>query len=328
MGNKQKIGLLAVLVLLVVVAGATVVARNQSANQGRTSNAPSNATETRLAQADDDAAEPDAPRKLDVPYVPTPEKVVERMLALADIKKDDVVYDLGCGDGRIVITAAKKYGVRGVGIDIDPQRIAESKENAKKAGVTDRVKFFQRDLFKTEIKDASVMMLYLLPEINLRLRPKLFAELKPGARIVSHSFDMGDWKPDQTVQVPSDGYDRTVHYWVLPAHVGGTWQWTAWGANGEQRGTLQLTQKFQEVSGTLNAGGANTLRDVKLVGDRFSFAVLGARPATFNGRVNGNTLEGTWKDANGERKVIATRDGANLPPIEGNATNTPANKVL
>ena len=148
----------------------------------------------------------------DVPYVPTPQAVVDKMLEMAAVTKDDVVYDLGSGDGRIVITAAKKYGVRGVGVDIDPERIKEANANAVQAGVVDRVKFIEQDLFKTDLKEASVVTLYLLPEVNLRLRPKLLSELKPGTRIVSHAFDMGDWKPDQTVQV--DG--KTIYFWVVP----------------------------------------------------------------------------------------------------------------
>jgi len=152
-----------------------------------------------------------APTK-DVPYVPTPQVVVEKMLDVAAVTKGDVVYDLGSGDGRIVITAAKKYGVRGVGVDIDPERVKEANANAVKAGVADRVKFLEQDLFKTDLKEASVVTLYLLPEVNLRLRPKLWKELKPGTRVVSHAFDMGDWKPDHTLVVEG----RIIYYWVIP----------------------------------------------------------------------------------------------------------------
>ena len=148
----------------------------------------------------------------DVPYVPTPQTVVDEMLKIAAVTKDDVVYDLGSGDGRIVITAAKKYGARGVGIDIDPVRVKEANENAAQAGVSDRVKFLEQDLFKTDFKDATVVTLYLLPEINLRLRPKLWSDLKPGTRVVSHAFDMGDWKPDRTEHLEG----RIIHYWVIP----------------------------------------------------------------------------------------------------------------
>lgn len=152
-------------------------------------------------------------KRLDVPYVPTPQNVVDAMLSLAGVTKNDMVYDLGCGDGRIVITAAKKHGARGVGVDIDPERIKEANANAQQAGVGDRVKFLEQDLFQTDFKPASVVTLYLLPDINLKLRPKLQSELKPGTRIVSHAFDMGDWKPDKTEHV--DG--RTIYLWTIPA---------------------------------------------------------------------------------------------------------------
>jgi SAM-dependent methyltransferase len=150
--------------------------------------------------------------KLDVPYVPTPTAVVDAMIKVANVGKNDVLYDLGCGDGRIVITAAQKYGIRGVGIDIDPERIKEANENAKKAGVSDRVKFIQGDLFKANFSEATVVTLYLLPRINLKLRPQLFKQLKPGTRVVSHAFDMGDWKPEKTLDV--DG--RNVYFWTIP----------------------------------------------------------------------------------------------------------------
>jgi SAM-dependent methyltransferase len=148
----------------------------------------------------------------DVPFIPTPEPVVDKMLELARLGPQDVVYDLGSGDGRIVITAAKRYGVRGVGIDIDPDRILEARQNARNAGVADRVEFRQGDLFKADIRDATVVTLYLLTSVNRQLRPKLLAELRPGTRIVSHAFDMGDWKPATTAYVGAS----TVHYWIVP----------------------------------------------------------------------------------------------------------------
>jgi len=155
-------------------------------------------------------------RAKDVPYVPTPQPVVDEMLRLANVTKDDIVYDLGCGDGRLVITAVKKFGARrGVGVDIDPQRIRESNENARAAGVTDRVKFLEQDLFETDFKEATVVTLYLLPQVNLRLRPKLLSDLKPGTRIVSHAFDMGDWKPEKVVTVEPGG--QTLYFWTVPA---------------------------------------------------------------------------------------------------------------
>ena len=156
--------------------------------------------------------------KLDVPYVPTPQPVVDEMLKLAQVTGDDMVYDLGCGDGRIVVTAAKQLGARGVGVDIDPKRIRESVTNARQAGVTDQVKFMRGDLFKMDLKEATVVTLYLLPEINRKLKPKLFRELKPGTRIVSHEFDMGDWEPEKTVRVTVDESVYTLHYWTIPAN--------------------------------------------------------------------------------------------------------------
>ena len=148
----------------------------------------------------------------DVIFVPTPQEVVEDMLRLANVRKGDVLYDLGSGDGRIAITAAKKYGVRAVGIDIDPERIREANANAKKAGVAHLVQFRQEDLFKTDFKEATVVTLYLLPDLNVKLRPRLWNELKPGTRIVSHQFEMGTWKPDKKLE--SNG--RTVYFWVIP----------------------------------------------------------------------------------------------------------------
>jgi precorrin-6B methylase 2 len=152
---------------------------------------------------------------LDVPYVPTPEAVVDAMLKVAKVGKDDVLYDLGSGDGRIVITAARNFGTRGVGIDIDPERVKEANANAKTAGVTDKVKFLQQDIFKADFSEATVVSLYLLPTINMKLRPQLFKQLKPGTRVVSHAFDMGNWQPEQKLVVEG----RSIYYWVIPDQI-------------------------------------------------------------------------------------------------------------
>lgn len=151
-------------------------------------------------------------RTPDVIFVPTPNDVVNKMLELAQVTAKDVVYDLGCGDGRIVITAAQRYGCRGVGIDIDPERIREATENVQKAKVTDKVKFIQGDLFEADISEATVVSLYLLTELNLKLRPKLMKDLRPGTRVVSHAFSMGDWKPERTEMVNG----ATVYLWRIP----------------------------------------------------------------------------------------------------------------
>jgi hypothetical protein len=156
------------------------------------------------------------PQTLDVPYVPTPHNVVAKMLELAKPNRNDIVYDLGSGDGRIVITAAQKYGSRGVGYDLDPKRIKEANENARTAGVTDRVRFVQQDLFEADLIQATVVTLYLLPEINLKLRPKLLKELKPGTRIVSHNYGLGDWDPIKTETLQSATGEHLVFYWVVP----------------------------------------------------------------------------------------------------------------
>ncbi|MGH8704065.1 MAG: SAM-dependent methyltransferase [Burkholderiales bacterium] len=151
-------------------------------------------------------------RAPDVMFVPTPQELVEDMLRLADVKKGDVLYDLGSGDGRIAITAARKYGVRAIGIDIDPERIKEAVDNARKAGVTKLVEFRLEDLFDSNFREATVVTLYLLPDLNLKLRPRLLAELKPGTRIVSHAFDMGDWKPEKKLEANG----RIVYFWTIP----------------------------------------------------------------------------------------------------------------
>jgi len=164
----------------------------------------------RLTWSQDVASTP----QLDVPFVPTPPNVVDRMLGLARVDRGDTLYDLGCGDGRIVVTAASKYGARGVGIDLNPERIAEAQANARKAGVEQRVSFRVANLFETDLSPATVVSLYLLPEVNLKLRPRLWAQLKPGSRVVSHAFDMGpEWPPDETAQV--DG--RTIYLWIVTA---------------------------------------------------------------------------------------------------------------
>jgi precorrin-6B methylase 2 len=158
-------------------------------------------------------------RQPDVPFVPTTEEAVHAMLKLADVKKSDVVYDLGCGDGRIVIAAAKNYGAHAVGVDIDPRRIQEAKENARKAGVEDLVRFEEKDLFQADIREASVVTLFLLSSVNLKLRPKLLQDLKPGTRIVSNTFDMGDWKADKefTIDSASDSYlSHKLYLWTVP----------------------------------------------------------------------------------------------------------------
>ena len=154
-------------------------------------------------------------KPLDVPYVPTHESLVDEMLNMARVSGNDVLYDLGSGDGRIVITAARKFGTRGVGYDLDPERISEARQNARRAGVTDRVRFEQQDIFTAKFEEATVVTMYLLPDVNMRLRPKLL-ELKPGTRIVSHNYDLGDWQPVQRKEMEVSGINHTLYLWIVP----------------------------------------------------------------------------------------------------------------
>jgi SAM-dependent methyltransferase len=259
--------------------------------------------------------------KLDVPYEPSSEEVVRAMLEIAQVGKDDLVYDLGCGDGRIVIATAQKAGARGVGVDLDPVRIKESLENARKAKVTHRVQFFQQDLFQTDIAKATVVMLYLWPEVNLKLRPKLLRELKPGARVVSHSHDMGSWEPDQTIRTP-DGH--RVYFWVLPANVTGIWKWDLPGE--KECYVMKLSQQFQRVSGTLQLGlDGIPVENLELRGNRLQFIVersLKGRIHTlrFMGRVQGHLVEGTAEEmtvgSRGKQTWKAKRDPSSMKPLD------------
>ncbi len=231
--------------------------------------------------------------KLDVPYEPSSEEVVRTMLEIAQVGRDDFVYDLGCGDGRIVITAAQKIGARGVGVDLDPERIKESLLNARKAGVTDRVRFFQQDLFEADIGSATVVMLYLWPEVNLKLRPKLFRELKPGTRVVSHSHDMGSWEPEQLITAAGG---HRVYLWVIPANVSGIWEWSMPGERDHY--VMELSQQFQRISGTLQLGPDEIpVKNLELKGDRLQLTVERLfkgqmQTLRFIGSVRGHLIEG------------------------------------
>ena len=262
--------------------------------------------------------------KLDVPFEPSSTEIVEEMLKMAGVKGDDLVYDLGCGDGRVVITAAQKTGARGVGVDLDPQRIRESAENARKAGVDGRVKFFQQDLFQTDIHKATVVMLYLWPEVNLRLRPKLLRELKPGPRVVSHSHDMGDWAADQSTTVTNG---HRLYSWMIPANVSGTWEWEKRGPKEDkERWLLSLQQSYQKVSGTLRTGTEEmSLKELELKGSGLRFVVEREikgqiHKVHFEGRVKDHLLECTIEEMSGGKSVRHTwrakRDPSTVIPWE------------
>jgi len=206
-----------------------------------------------LADVTTASAQTAAPtRRPDVIFVPTPEAVVEAMLQVANVTKNDVVYDLGCGDGRIPVTAAKKYGARGFCYDIDPQRIKEANENVAKNNVGNLVTVVHADLFETDLSGASVVTLYLLPSLNVKLMPKLMKELKPGTRIVSHAFDMGDWKPDQ--EYKSDTTGRRAFFWVVPARVEGAWK----VESGEANFVLNLSQNFRHSAAPHRSTGGRS----------------------------------------------------------------------
>jgi len=234
-------------------------------------------------------------RQPDVIYEPTPQEVVEAMLEMGRVTKEDVVYDLGCGDGRFVITAAKRFGARGVGVDIVPARIKESIENARKEGVAYQVTFIEKDLFETDISQATVVTLYLSQELNLRLRPKLFRELRPGARIISHTFDMDEWEPDNTGRI----HLKTFYYWVMPADVRGLWSWSISLPNGKEHYILLLNQKFQKISGKVTIQRKKvSIADGQVKGDRVSFRVKHKTQRQtvlmqFSGHVTGDTIVGS-----------------------------------
>ncbi|HYI65125.1 MAG TPA: methyltransferase domain-containing protein [Allosphingosinicella sp.] len=226
--------------------------------------------------------------ELEVPFVPTPHALVQRMLDLAEVGASDYLIDLGCGDGRIAVAAARR-GARALGVDLDPLRIEEAAAAARIAGVEGRVRFRRQDLFRTAIYEASVVALYLLPGINLALRPRLLTELRPGARIVSHAFDMGDWRPE--AQERFEG--RRIFLWVVPAVAGG--RWTLSDADGASY-ALEIEQRYQAVTGTLTGGGrVMELRDAALRGNALRFT---AGPRAYRGIVEGATIAGvdsSWR---------------------------------
>ncbi len=231
----------------------------------------------------------------DVVFVTTPHRVVREMLKLAGVAKDDVVYDLGSGDGRIVIAAARDFGARGVGVDIDPELIAAGRENAKKAGVSERVTFVEQDVLKADIKRATVIALYMLPAMNRQLLPKFFKELQPGVRVVSHRFEIGDWKPDMTLKA----YDTTVYLWVIPADARGDWRIALSDGSETRLYQLTLRQKYQEIEGSLSDGARNfSVTAARLYGREITVSIadtIGGQRflMELEGFVNGETLQGT-----------------------------------
>ena len=247
----------------------------------------------------------------DVPYVATPMNVVDAMLEIANVGADDFVIDLGSGDGRIVIAAAKKRGARGFGVDLDGALVGEARREARRQGVADKVQFFAQNLFVTEIGRASVLTTYLFPRVNVQLRPVIFAQLKPGSRVVSHEFDFGNWKPDAhvTVKVPNKPYgppQSDVFLWVVPANAAGRWQWRTRFESAEVDCEMTLEQTFQELRGTAIAGGKPAgLENPRLRGEEIRFTLV----AEVNGRtvrqevsarVSGDSMKGKARVPNAE----------------------------
>ncbi len=239
----------------------------------------------------------------DTPYVQTPMNVVERMLQMAKVTSRDYVIDLGSGDGRMVITAAKKYGARGFGVDLDRRLVEQANRTAAKAGLADRAAFYERDLYETDLSAASVMTIYLLPEVNLMVRPKLLATLKPGTRIVTHDYDMGEWQPDE--QIVMDAPDKPVgrdkkskiFYWVIPANAAGKWRWELPLAGKPAIFEMAVAQNFQIISGSASVDGRTlTLSKARLSGENVAFALADASDGAryeFSGRIVGNNISGS-----------------------------------
>ena len=226
----------------------------------------------------------------DVVWVPTPQALVDKMLDMAKVTPKDYVIDLGSGDGRTVITAAKR-GSKALGIEYNPEMVELSKRNAAKEGVSDKASFMKADLFETDFSQAQVITMFLLPSINIKLRPKIL-NLKPGTRIVSNTFDMEDWKPDEDATVENCTNWCTAHLWIVPAKVEGTWK--------TGQGDLTIKQSFQNITGTLKNGSAVTPINGKLHGNQITFT---SGSTQYTGNVNGNSIEGTA----GGAKWTATR---------------------
>jgi len=243
----------------------------------------------------------------DTPYVQTPQNVVDTMLEIAKVGPGDTIIDLGSGDGRMVITAAKKHGARGFGVDLDRKLVALANRNAAKAGVAERAVFYQRDLHATDVSAATVMSIYLLPEVNLMIRTRLLATLKPGTRIVSHDYGMGEWRPDYFTELAAPGKtvgigERSkIYYWVVPGHAAGRWVWRLAREGKPVDFELALRQNFQVIEGTLKAGGRSArVENARLTGESiaFSASVDGSR-YEFSGRIFNNAIEGTARVVRG-----------------------------
>ena len=255
----------------------------------------------------------------EVPYIQTPINVVEAMLSIAGVGPQDYVIDLGSGDGRIVIAAAKRYQARGLGIDLDAWLIAESRANAEREGVSDKVEFLHQDIFLADFRDATVVTMYLLPEVNLELRPRILFELRPGTRVVSHDWDMADWEADGRLVVEAPGKsvglreESTIYLWIVPARVAGYWRGTLTGPGGEESVVIEFGQRFQNTSAlvwlrrwTLAGSGRIRGDSLSLVLERSPW-MPGLKPLRFTLRVDQGRLEGEALDGDQRYILRATR---------------------
>jgi len=234
----------------------------------------------------------------DVVWVPTPDEVVDRMLTMAQTKPEDYVIDLGAGDGKIAIAAAKKFGARSMGVEYNPDMVAFAQKNLQAAAVTGKAQIVHGDIFATDFTQATVLTMYLLPSLNMKLRPQILA-LRPGTRIVTHAFNMEDWEPDESSDI--DG--RRVYFWVVPANVAGRWTVELSGNGTSEKLSLNFEQKFQKIEGVAYLGSLLAgLREPRLSGFRISFAYVDSRGVRrdFNGRVTGATIEGSFRADNGQ----------------------------
>ncbi|HEY7743053.1 MAG TPA: class I SAM-dependent methyltransferase [Burkholderiales bacterium] len=250
------------------------------------------------------AATPGVTLDVPTPYLPSTQVAVDEMLRLAGTGPDDLVVDLGSGDGRVVIAAARDFGARGLGIEIDPKLVAESEANARRAGVAERVAFRQGDVLRADYRAATVVTLYLLPNLVDQLKPRLLAELKPGTRIVAHDYGFSDWKPDRSVVV-----SKTFHLYVVPARVAGRWRLHATLPDGEREYSLEFEQRYQELRGGARvAGGYLPAFDAKLAGDRIAFVLVDDSTShRFEGTVQGAlSMEGTVRSGPGRNPAMGS----------------------
>jgi len=255
----------------------------------------------------------------EVPYIQTPTNVVETMLSIAEVGPQDYVVDLGSGDGRIVIAAAKRYHARGLGIDLDNWLIAESRANAAREGVSDKVEFLHQDIFAADFRDATVVTMYLLPEVNLELRPRILFELRPGTRVVSHDWDMGEWEPDRrlVVEAPDKPVgpekESTVYLWIVPARIAGYWRGVLAGPGGEEPVVVEFAQRFQNATANVWLRRWILAGSGRIRGDSLSLSLQrspwmpGTEPLRFNLRITDGRLEGEAVDGGQRYALRATR---------------------